>query len=200
MSNRVGSSWHLREKCKIAPFLGSVITHTRWLFMRQKCRKLAVEVEPLACRSCFGVPGASDGHVLSSVTQQKATWLDLNPFSFQLWHGLVLLLNVCSGVLGFAVLPQSWSVLWGAVKGAETWCRVHQGAETWLCLTPCWKSSEILKLSILSSRYFPASCHLYAHSTYRSILKDWNVGTYSLSISRKRNSRIMHWCMTVEQN
>lgn len=148
----------------------------------------------------LGVRGASDGHVLSPVTQQKATWLGLNPFSFWLWHGLVLLLNVCSGALGFAVLPQSWSVLWGAVKRAETWCRVHQGAETWLCLTPCWKSSEILKLSILSSQYFPASCHLYAHSTYRSILKDWNVSTYSLSISWKRNSRIMYWCMTVEQN
>ena len=141
-----------------------------------------------------GVCGASDGHVLSPVTQQKATWLVLNLFSFRLWHGLVLLAECalrCSGFCHKAgqyceVQPRQQKLDAGYAKVLRS------------CLTPCWKSSEILKLSILSSWYFPASCHLYAHSTYRSILKLWNVNT--LSTSWKHNNKILYLCMTVEQN
>lgn len=102
---------------------------------------------------------ASGGHALSPVRQQEATWLVLNPFSFLFFFdpGVCYLLSVSSGALGFAVQPQSWSLLWGAAKRAETWLGVHHGAETWLWLTPCWKSSGNLKSSILSPQCFPAS-------------------------------------------
>lgn len=76
---------------------------------------------PLACRSCPGSVAALASGCQRRHLQQEPTWLVWSPFS-SLWQGSCFALCVlrCSG---FAVEPQSWSLLWGAWR-AETWHRV----------------------------------------------------------------------------
>lgn len=140
--------------------------------------------------------GASGGPALSPVRQQEKPpgWFWTH-FLFFFEPGLCYSVNVSSGTPGFAVQPQSWSLLWGAARRAQTWHGVHHGTEIWLWLTPCWSSSETLKSSILSPRCFPSSrCFLcpFCLQKYFKALKCYHLGFKYLLKTQQPNNVFLH--------
>lgn len=160
--NGVGRFWHCREKCKIALFLGSVtadpvITHKRDRSIEGWQRELNLwHADPAWGSWCqrWAHPEPS--------SMAKSHLVGFESICFLALRGAVLLAERALGCAGCCNKA-------GQYGKVQNWVQGMPSAETRLCLTPCRESSEVLKLSILSSRYFPASCHLYAHSTYRGV-------------------------------